>query len=799
MNKILLTLATLLLWVAALSAQNNPGTISGEVRDSKGPLPGASVFLIKDLKTQEIVESTISGSDGKFTLSAPQGEYALGVSFLGYALHVQKVHITPGTKALEPITLQESFQELQTVVVQGKAIRVRTQADGYSVNVKELRNRTNDALDLLKLIPKVQVKGEQLSVIGKEKVLVKIGNVLQRVDAADIASVLKGYDAGLIDKVEVITQPPLRYDPDGNTAMIVLHTSSIFKEYMGGMIGSEEMWGSKENFRFGGYGSLLYNHRGLYASIAPSINFNGSEYLEQQAYQSGNRIYKVYTPSTGRFNYMGIRGNLQYDYGDKELVGLAFAWNQKKYNNQFFSKESVSMPGAADRIVENQFGYRSAEPRFTATAYWETAFGERSHQVWTELSYVNLSNQSRTDYAGQMPSAPEPFLVFTEGNAINTSGLSLNNDYAFYFDSDHKYLLETGVKGSWSFTTNFRTHDDSKSVGTPIHQKNRIRWDELIVSPYVSSTLRFNKQWWMRVGVRYAGTQSILRQMDKGATSIPDVSTYNDAWLPTLHASYKPSSRHQITLTLNSGIVRPKFKDLNPFVWHINERTFYKGNTRLRPYQFYTSALGYTFRNALYIRGRVKRELGIITSVSTLLNDNVYKQVENAQNSLFVGLEAGYYFDKLSWMTASIDGYYGRNKYTSNNPNLAAQALSNEWGVNGYMEFTFNKSRTWTGYISGDYTGRKHTTEAIIEPQYDLGMGMSYYLLKRRLALSIAGINLLSSSYKGVSPRDGYTITFNNRYNYPTLYFSISYKFSNGKDKSNSRVNRATQDLERRF
>ncbi len=157
-----------------------------------------------------------------------------------------------------------------------------------------------------------------------------------------------------------------------------------------------------------------------------------------------------------------------------------------------------------------------------------------------------------------------------------------------------------------------------------------------------------------------------------------------------------------------------------------------------------------------------------------------------------------YYFDKLSWMSASIDGYYGRSKYTSTNRLLLPETQGNERGLSGYLDFTFNEGRTWTGYISGEYTGRKNTTVASIEPQYDLGIGMNYFLLDRRLSLSIAGMNLVSSAYKGVSYRGGYSISFNNRYNYPTLYLSVSYKFSNAKDRSSSR-SKGSQDIERRF
>lgn len=203
----LLTLLSVLLWTTTLLAQNLIGTISGNIRDNQGILTGASIFLVKDLSTQEIIQHTVSGTNGEFSLVIPEGDYILGVSFIGYALYAKEIHITSEKLDLGTITLQETTQELQTVVVQGKAVRVRTQPDGFVVNVKEFRERSNDALDLLKSIPRVQVKGDQLSVIGKDKVLVKVGNILQRVEASEIASVLKGYDAGLIDRVEVITQP----------------------------------------------------------------------------------------------------------------------------------------------------------------------------------------------------------------------------------------------------------------------------------------------------------------------------------------------------------------------------------------------------------------------------------------------------------------------------------------------------------------------------------------------------------------------------------------------------------------
>ncbi|OFR41840.1 hypothetical protein HMPREF2890_08460 [Porphyromonas sp. HMSC065F10] len=684
--------------------------------------------------------------------------------------------------------------------MQGKPVRVRMLDNGFEVNVKEMRERANDALDLLRLIPQVHVRGDLLSVVGKERVIVKIGDVLQRMEPSEVSSVLKGYDAGLIDRVEVVTHPPLRYDPDGNTAMIILHTSSVFREYMGGVIGTEEMYGQGDkNYRYGGYGSLMYSHKGLFASVSPSLNRNGSSYMERQVYERDERQYRVETPSSGTYGYAGLRGVLQYSYGENKLLGLALSWNRKKYDNGFNGTECVTIPGQRDQVIESVNTYDAKEPRLTGTAYWESAFGQRGHRVWAELSGVSLTNRSRLDFVGTDRTRGLPFTTYLEHNDINTSGVSFNHDYAFYLDDNHTNILEAGVKASMSATTNYRDHD-SQMTGQPaaVTQENKVRWMELVLAPYVSTTLQMSDLWWVRGGVRYVGTDASLRQLEP-SSSAEDVSHYSGSWLPTLHITYSPGRSHKVSLRVNSAITQPKYQDLNPFVWQTNAHTFYKGNPRLRPQVSYSSALQYAYGGSFSISGVVESGRDMISAVSSVKGDEVLTQAENAQNRLFLGLSASYYYDKLSWLSASVDGYYGRSKYTALSPLLPERTDGTEWGVNGFLSFSFNESRTWTGYVSGDYTGRTKTAVAIVKPQYSMEMGTSYSLLNRRLTLSLSGLNLFASGYRGESLREGYTIRFDNRYSYPTLYFSVSYKFSNAKDSSSFRSQTATRDIERRF
>lgn len=800
MNRISLLLLALLTCAGGLFAQDALSTVTGTVCDSVGTLDGASVFLVRDPETQEIVSHVVSDERGRFALQVPEGDYVFGVSFVGYRIYHRQIRVSSPTTDLGKILLRESAEVLQTVVVQGKPIRVRMLDNGFEVNVKEMREHANDALDLLRLIPQVHVRGDLLSVVGKERVIVKIGDVLQRMEPSEVSSALKGYDAGLIDRVEVVTHPPLRYDPDGNTAMIILHTSSVFREYMGGVIGTEEMYGQGEkNYRYGGYGTLMYSHKGLFTSVSPSLHRSGSSYIEQQTYRSGERQYSVETPSSGIYGYAGLRGVLQYSYGENKLLGLALSWNRKKYDNGFNGTECVTIPGQRDQVIESVNTYDAKEPRLTGTAYWESAFGQRNHRVWVELSGVSLTNRSQMDFVGTDRTRGLPFTTYLEHNDINTSGVSLNNDYAFYLDDNHTNILEAGVKASMSATTNYRDHD-SQTSGQPaaVTQENKVRWMELVLAPYVSTTLQMSDLWWVRGGVRYVGTDASLRQLEP-SSSAEDVSHYSGSWLPTLHITYSPGRSHKVSLRVNSAITQPKYQDLNPFVWQTNAHTFYRGNPRLRPQVSYSSALQYAFGGSFSISGVVENGRNMISAVSTVKGEEVLTQVENAQNRLFLGLSASYYYDKLSWLSASLDGYYGRSKYMALSPLLPERTDGAEWGLNGFLSFNFNESRTWTGYVSGDYTGRTKTAVAIVKPQYSLDAGTSYSLLDRRLTLSLSGLNLFASGYRGESLREGYAIRFDNRYSYPTLYFSVSYKFSNAKDSSSFRSQTATRDIERRF
>lgn len=779
---------------AKLQAQNPQYNIQGAVVDKDSvAVSWASVFITD--AEQHIVNSAACDENGRFQLTASKGDYIFGASSIGYEMFALPVNVADNTD-LGTIVLQISATELQTVVVNGRKMRVRPQKDGFNVDVTGINENYNNALDLLHCIPQMTVKENQISVVGKKNIIVQIGKVLQRVNEAELAALLKGYDAKLIERVEVVTQPPLRYDRDGNTAMVILHTASAFEKYFGGIVGTELMKGSRHNYRYGGYGTVMYNTDKIFFSVSPSYNENGSYHKESASYDYGSFIYKTLTPSKGDNRYKGVRATLQWNYSSKGVAGVTGGVNKRDVDNDFVSYERTSPQSAGIPDTDNDNDIRFRTPKKSLTAYLEQTFGSRGNKAWLEASYYNYSETQFSDFSSIRTDDSKKLMTYQDDDLLKVSGIGVNNDYSVKLNDGGDRLLDFGLKYLFSQTQKSRSHEqwmDGNEAET-YTQANDFKLNELSLVPYSSLTLQLGKKLWSRIGLTIDITS---RKNNSGDGWQPNQSFLT--WLPSLHTTYSLSKSHQFSFTLNSSVQQPKYGQLNPFTWRVSQMSHYKGNTELHPEKHYKSRFGYTYKGSFSVAGALNFGKDIISSVTTIHDGGeIISQPENAQNSMFAGFETSYWFDKLAWMTASVNAKYGYSKYTSDNPVLAPKMTGWEWGADGYVEFVFNKKRTLTGYVSGYYEGRKKTAVSTIEPQYDFGLGLTCFLLSRKLAISLAGIGILASPYKGESIRDGYTISFNNRYSYPTAYLSVSYKFFNSNDKSIRRGTSANE-AERRF
>lgn len=787
MNKILTIIILTFLLPNIAQGINNTSVIYGVIKSEANEfLECASIVIAKESKTDDVIDFTTSDEFGKFKINVGEGNYLLKVSYVGYEMYSQKIAVEDrDSVSVGEISLTPSMIELQTIVIEGQPLNVHMRPDGFSINTTQLSKSSNNAFDLLGRLPYVRIKGAELSVIGKETVIVKINDVVQRVNESELANILRGYDASLIKKVEVLTSPPQRYNPDGNTAMIVIHTNSFFEQYMGGIIGSELMKGENYNGRYGGYTSLVLNNKKLYANITPSYNHTASYIHEKTIYNyADDDFYELSSPSEGDQDYIGSTFIAQYKYNKNGLIGFTGSIGGRTIKNRFFSKESDSQS-----IISNQNNALLKQPKGNFTAYWEHSTSKNT-KIWLETSYYN--HLQRSDISFISEENGEQLLSYDDYAHLHVKGFGLNNDYSIALNN--KFNLDFGLKIILTNTKNNRKYTQiSLLPEDSFEQQDGIHLIEHSYTPYISSTMQFSDLWSGRIGIKTTFDYRKIHSEDNS-----DIEKFFISWLPDVLLSYSPNMSHKLTFTLNSSIRQPNFDQINPFEWKVNNYSYNSGNTELKPETRHTFRLGYSYQGAISLAAIMRYNRGTIQSISHWNGSRVITRTENAQNSEFYRGQLGYYFNKLRWLNFSINAYWGKEIYHGLLPDISQKSSGYNWGINTYFDFVLNKSRTITAYLNGDYTGQRKTAVSEISPSYSIGGGLNWFLLKRKLSITLAGIDLLSSRYKGCSTRDNYIIHFDNRYNFPTFYLSVSFKFNQSKSTA-TRRQMSTQDLDSRF
>src|SRR6185369_3830755 len=75
----------------ATAASAQKFTIKGQLKDSVGSLPGATIMILQQ-KDSSLVQFGVSNAEGKFEIkNIAQGDYLFKVSFTGYSSHTQKI------------------------------------------------------------------------------------------------------------------------------------------------------------------------------------------------------------------------------------------------------------------------------------------------------------------------------------------------------------------------------------------------------------------------------------------------------------------------------------------------------------------------------------------------------------------------------------------------------------------------------------------------------------------------------------------------------------------------------------
>src|SRR5476651_2040893 len=201
--------------------------VQGLVLDSANNQPLSFVTVsISDAATKKPVKSSLTKDDGTFAIKAvPAGSYILNLVYVGYGSKVIPFKGGADFNA-GSIKLSAVSSQLKSVQVSGVKPLMKREVDRIAYDVQaDPESTALSALDMMRKVPLLSVDGnDNIQLKGSTNYKILINGKESALVAKNPSDVLKSMPATNIEKIEVITTPPAKYDAEGLAGIINIIT-----------------------------------------------------------------------------------------------------------------------------------------------------------------------------------------------------------------------------------------------------------------------------------------------------------------------------------------------------------------------------------------------------------------------------------------------------------------------------------------------------------------------------------------------------------------------------------------------
>lgn len=783
-------------------AQESKGKLTGALSGNDKPVEAAAVNLL-NAKDSSLVKTALSGADGTYTItSIPSGKYLVRVEALGFRKYYSggfEINDKKPVYQLPSIHLASNSQELNGVVVTSKRPFIEQKLDKTVVNVDASPTNTGlTAMDVLEKSPGITVdKDGNISLKGKAGVLILVDGKPTYLSATDLANMLKNLSSSNLDQIEIMTNPPAKYDAAGNAGVINIRTKKIKIKGLNGSVTLGGGMGKRPktnnsfnlNYRagkvnlFGNYShnwnknvrdlNLVRNFRDQQTDAVLTTfrqrtdmdnnyqthNFKvGMDYFATKKTTFGVVLTGFFNP--GRFKSHNVTNILQPN-GQLDSVTVADNNQKDKFNNI-----------GANFNFRHVFDTTSNSPELTADLDY-VQYNSGSSQMLNNLFYDNAGQKVRKDelIRGELPS--------------NIHIYSGKVDYTLPLKGDAKF--EAGAKSSYVKTDNdaqYSSPDGSGGWNIDKIRSNHFIYTENINAAYVNLSKQFSKKWSGQLGLRMENTNAKGNQTTTGQS----FDRHYTQLFPTAFVGFNPNDKNQLGLSYGRRIERPDYQDMNPFYFFLDKYTYQVGNPYLRPQFSHNIELTHTFHGFL------------TSSIGYSRTDDIIMDVLEQVDSIKTTYQTKKNIAKTRSFTASVSANLPLTKWWK--INIYAQANNSKFaGVinNGYLEAKgtsfmtnisnqFELKNGWNLELSGFYRGRAVEGTLVARPMGMMSFAVSKQVMKKKGTIRLNIRDFLDLQYfSGYSRYQNVDIDIRNHWDNRVVNISFTYRFSKGQAVSQQR------------
>jgi iron complex outermembrane recepter protein len=790
----------------------NSQSLQGFVRDEMDkPVESVTVSLLKSADSSAI-KFTVTGKDGSYEfINIKKGDYLVSVTHVGFTISYSSHFIyNSDIKVIPVLILEANKKEMNAVTVQSTRPFIEMHLDKMVLNVEASpTNAGSNVLEVLAKSPSVNVDmNDNISLNGKQGVLILLDGKRTYLSSSDLATLLKSMPSSSIDQIEIMRIPPAKYDADGMAGVINIKTKKSKNDGFNGNLTT----GIRTAFyKQNGTGYILtntqnnlnFNYRKNKINLYGAMGLNTYKGMGVSTY---DKTYYTTDNSINGYNYFVINGNFSGTYSPISF-GADYTLDKK---NVISVASSTILIGTGnnprERISEIKNADASVVSNYTAFLNNSSSFNKSTWNVNWKHNIDTLGQEFSldADYVQyQFPYNEQLVTTYSDGASntktyMNTDARTATGITAFkadYTKPFKKGRIEAGMKTSFVRTSldneYFKLLNDKWETQAGLN--NHFSYNENINALYVNLSRQI-KKWSFQGGLRLETIETKGKQTLTGT----GFDRKNTGLFPSIFTSYDIDKNNTVKLSFSRRINRPQFYALMPYLTVVDSLDVWRGNPDLKPEHSNTIELSYALKNEYFF------------TVSYNITNDVLRYIA-AQ----IGTEKATEFyplniDKLKSLNMTISSPFKPAKWWD--INVFTSVYANKYfnlqnGAGSQFYFTMNQNITNTIKLSKSLKGEltiNYTTKSIDqlsenEARFDnLLVGVQKQILKEKgnITLNVSDpFEWFSYSYRShfIRMYEVGTGTYPSR----SINLSFNYRFGRVNNQSRQRTT-ASQEEQRR-
>lgn len=761
-------------------------------QSNKIPLEFAQLSLL-NFETEKLTSGTKSNNDGTFQIvSIPSGKYTLRVSLVGYESVQFPIVIHPNQSEIKlgNLEMQEAGKHLKEVNVLGMKSQMKFELDKKVFNVDQnITASGTSASELLRNVPSVEVAADgTISLRNNSNVIIWINGRPSGLNEENRSQILEQLPAETIEKIEIISNPSAKYNPEGNAGVINIVL--------------------KKSVKIGNYGS-----------VTAGVDTNPSKNMSVNVFLTKNNQWE--------FNF-----NAGYRNDGKNMFFNSDRWSWNTLTKDTvvrYSRDKVKMDGGGFFARTNFNYYLSRNDLLSFNAMFTTAQRRVTEDINNRLlkaqtstldyrftdatSSRNLYNFS-LDYNHKFHQKGHEFKAYLEINRNYATGIgeitqkdSLKNlvyiqwnDGIYYrtesdFQLDYVYPITDSINIETGYKNEFMVRDNTvdahygadENHRFPQYELNNIfDGNELRHSLYINISGKLKKFQW-QIGLRGEYNKQRNNSITYNAVGKDTLTVFDynyHGFYPSVFLDYHLANDNQLQLNYTRRVNRPKGRMINPFINMADSSNIEFGNPNLKPE--FTNALEFThiktwnqhiLSTSIYYRATQNVIQWVNYVVANEKYDTKYITPKNITNSHSAGIEimSKNKLFKMMDLTSTFNLFYYRLNNFEYVGTVYDASSSLAWSTRIVANVALPAG--FLAQVSGGYQSFKKIAQGETLPIWGMDAGLRKSFFNKRLLINITardiaktrvsrdisrGYNFYDYSYYQFSARSiGVVLTYN--------------------------------------